>query len=505
MIKGQGTPLDIHGRAYNRPMMVALLMVATFAGVLMQTSLGTMIPTLMGEFGIDMSTAQQATTWFLLANGIMIPVTAFLATRFRTRWLYLAAYVALFLGMFMSFSAPTSNWGLFLAGRIVQAIAVGITMPMMQVCMVNMFPAKRLGAVMGLYGLVVGLAPAIGPTFAGWIISEDHTVLGFNLSSSWRTVFLLPMVIVGISVALTPFMIRDVVPNRDTRLDFLSFLKTIIGFGAFLWGFTNVASFGWGNVAHVILPIITGFIVIALFARRQLRLEEPLLNVSVFRNRQFALTTVCLALSVMAMMGVEMMLPLYMQTVRGLSAFDAGLVLLPGALMMGIISPLAGRAYDAVGAKVLVLTGFFILALGTVPFVFFTPTTPEHFVTVLYGMRMFGIAMCMMPLTASAMKALPTSLAAHGTASNATARQVASAVVVALLSSVAQNLITGHQPDATLQGSNPLEYAHLMLQAALDGYRMSFLLGLVFAVMGMIFINFLRQHGQQPAKEETLA
>ncbi|HEO0879095.1 TPA: MDR family MFS transporter [Streptococcus agalactiae] len=482
---------DIHGKPYNRTAMITLLLIATFARVLNQTSLGTAIPTLMNSFNISLSTAQQATTWFLLANGIMIPVSAYLATRFSTKWLYVTSYVVLLIGLLMTTLAPTSNWNLFLVGRIIQAISVGISMPLMQVVMVNVFPPEQRGAAMGLNGLVVGLAPAIGPTLAGWILKQEFHFAGHDLT--WRAIFLLPLLILTVTTILSPFVLKDVVDNKSVKLEVPSLILSIIGFGSFLWGFTNVATYGWGDIGYVISPIMVGIIFIALFIHRQLKLETPFLDIRVFKNKQFSVTTAAIALSMMAMMGVEMMLPLYLQNVHGLSALDSGLALLPGALMMGIVSPISGAVYDKVGARRMAMIGFTILGVATLPFVFLTTTTPDHFITLLYAVRMFGIAMVMMPLTASAMSALPPHEAAHGTAANNTARQIASAVVVALLSSVAQNIITNNKPSKDLLTMNPLKYANQMLNASLDGFHVSFAIGFVFAVLGLLVSLFLRK------------
>lgn len=482
---------DIHGKEYNRTAMVMLLLIATFAGVLNQTSLGTAIPTLMTSFKINLATAQQATTWFLLANGIMIPVSAYLTTRFSTKWLYVTAYAILISGLLMTAFAPTDNWTLFLFGRIIQASAVGITMPLMQVVMVNIFPTEQRGAAMGLNGLVVGLAPAIGPTFAGWILKHDFVLLGIHLS--WRAIFILPLLILTLAFLAAPFVIKDVIANRDMTLDMPSLMLSILGFGSFLWGFTNVANNGWGNLTMVILPILIGAAVIAFFIHRQLQLDVPFLDVRVFKVKQFSITTAAITLSMMAMMGVEMMLPLYLQNVHGLSALDSGLALLPGALMMGLVSPIAGRVYDKVGARRMALVGFSILAIGTIPFIFLTATTPDHFITLLYAIRMFGIAMVMMPLTASAMSALPPHEAAHGTAANNTARQIASAIVVALLSSVTQNVINTNKPAKLLLTNDPLAYASKMIDASLKGFQTSFTIGLIFALLGIIVALFLRK------------
>ncbi|SQF67754.1 MDR family MFS transporter [Streptococcus dysgalactiae] len=482
---------DIHGKEYNRTAMVMLLLIATFAGVLNQTSLGTAIPTLMTSFNINLATAQQATTWFLLANGIMIPVSAYLTTRFSTKWLYVTAYAILITGLLITALAPTDNWALFLFGRIIQASAVGITMPLMQVVMVNIFPAEQRGAAMGLNGLVVGLAPAIGPTFAGWILKHDFVLMGVHLS--WRAIFILPLVILTLAFLAAPFVVKDVIANRDMSLDVPSLILSIIGFGTFLWGFTNVANNGWGDLTIVILPIVIGVSVIALFIYRQLHLEVPFLDVRVFKVKQFSVTTAAIALSMMAMMGVEMMLPLYLQNVHGLSALDSGLALLPGALMMGLVSPIAGRVYDKVGARRMALVGFSILAIGTIPFIFLTAATPDHFITLMYAVRMFGIATVMMPLTASAMSALSPHEAAHGTAANNTARQIASAIVVALLSSVTQNVINTNRPAKLLLTNDPLAYASKMIDASLKGFQTSFSLGLVFALLGIMVALFLRK------------
>lgn len=482
---------DIHGKSYNRTAMIVLLLVATFAGVLNQTSLGTAIPTLMKSFDISLSTAQEATTWFLLANGIMIPVSAYLATRFSTKWLYFSAYVILVVGLLMTTLAPISNWNIFLAGRIIQACAVGITMPLIQVVMVNVFPVEQRGAAMGLNGLVVGLAPAIGPTLAGWILKQNFSLFGHDLS--WRAIFIIPLTILVLALILAPFLVKDVVDNKHVKLDLPSLTLSILGFGSFLWGFTNVADHGWGNMGYVIAPIFIGLIVIVLFAYRQLHMEQPFLDISVFENKQFLVTTIAIALSMMAMMGVEMMLPLYMQNVHGLSALDSGLALLPGALMMGIVSPISGSVYDKVGARRLAMIGFTILGIGTVPFIFLTASTPDHFITLLYAVRMFGIAMIMMPLTASAMSALPPHEAAHGTAANNTVRQIASAIVVALLSSVTQNVINDNKPSAVLQSMDPLKYGSKMIDANLSGFHVSFTLGLSFAILGFLVALLLRK------------
>ncbi|SCB79664.1 MDR family MFS transporter [Weissella bombi] len=493
MAQSKQTTLDMNGKPFNRTAMVAVLLIGTFAGVLMQTSLGTAIPTLMHDFDISFATAQQATTWFLLANGVMMPVSAFLSTRIKSKVLYNIAYALLTIGMAVTAFTPAQSnmWWLFLAGRIITAIAVGVTMPLMQVVMINIYPVAERGAAMGLNGIVIGLAPAIGPSLSGWILEKDHVFLGLTISDSWRTIFILPLIVIVIAFILSFFFVKNVLPTKKIKLDVLSFILSILGFGVFLWGFTNVATDGWGDIATVVTPIVLGIVVIILFIWRQLKMDVPFMDVRVFKNKQFTITTVAVMMTMMAMIGVQMMLPTYLQNVHGMSTLDSGLVLLPGALLMGIMAPIAGRSYDRIGAKRLSIVGFVILAISTFPFMFITTTTPGAFITTLYAVRMFGVAMAMMPLTTMSMSVLPPNEAADATASNNTARQVASSVVVALLTSVTQNIITNNQPSKALQAANPLQYGSDILDASMKGFHVSFAIGFAFSIVGIILALFI--------------
>lgn len=298
-------------------------------------------------------------------------------------------------------------------------------------------------------------------------------------------------------------MMHDIVENKKIKLDFASLILSCIGFGLFLWGFTNVATDGWTNIPTVILPIVVGVIVLVFFGFRQLKLKDPFLDISVFKIREFTMATLTLILVTMAMYGVEMMLPTYLQNVHGLSPLNSGLTLLPGALMLGIISPVAGILYNKVGVKPLTLVGLAILTIGTLPFAFLSAATPSILITVFYGIRMLGIAIAMMPLMTNAMSALPNHRTTHGTAANNTARQIASSVVVALLSSVTQNIINGNTPAKSMQTTNPIHYASKLLNASMDGFRASFIIGLVFAVVGIVFALFLKKDlDVKPAQPE---
>lgn len=486
--------LDIHGKPYHRMAMLIVILVATFAGMLNQTTLATAVPTLMKDFSISMSTAQQATTWFLLGNGVMIPLTAFLIIKFRTRNLYLFAYGMMALGGLLIVTAPTSNYYVFLGGRIIQSIGVGITMPLMQVVLMEIFPPESRGMAMGLAGFPIALAPALGPTFAGWILNANHHFGFFTLDNSWRSIFMIPLVVIVICWLFMPFLVKDVLPNKPVKLDILSFLLSIVGFGLFLWGFTNVATDGWTKFNTVLLPIGIGLIFILIFIWRQLKMKNPFLELRVFKVGQFTISTIALSITTMAMMGVEMMLPIYLQNVRGLSALSSGLVLLPGSLLMSVVILISGRIFDRLGGKRLAMVGFLILTIGTFPFMFLNLSAPEHFITTAYGVRMVAVGMIQMSLFTAALNTLPTDEIAHGTASSNTVRQIASSIVVALFSSVTQNVTNNHAPAHSLKAANPLKFASQTIDAALKGFHVSFLLAFIFCLLGIISALFLKNH-----------
>ncbi|MBF2752287.1 MULTISPECIES: MDR family MFS transporter [Staphylococcus] len=491
--------LDIHGQQYKPKIIMSIILLATFAGALMQTSLGTALPTLMNDFDIDFSTAQQATTWFLLANGIMVPLSAFLATRISTKWLHVCAYGLLLIGLTLTAIAPSHHdaWIIFLSGRIVTAIAVGLMMPLMQIIIINMFPINKRGTAMGLSGLAVGLAPAMGPTFAGWILDKDHVLLGITISDSWRNIFVLPIIIVAIAFVLSFFFMKDVIPNRKLKLDVYSLILSCIGFGLFLWGFSNVSSEGWDSVNYVILPIIISVIVLTLFVIRQLTSKDPFLDLRVFKSKGFTIATIGLIVVTMAMYGVEMMLPTYLQNIHGFSPFESGLTLLAGALMLGFISPISGTLYNKVDIKRLAFVGFSILTLSSIPFGFLSDHTSPTLILVLYAIRMFGIAILMMPLTTNAMDALTVEKGTHGTAVNNTARQVASSIAVALLTSVTQNIINNNMPASSLKDIDPLKYAEQAQQASIDGFITAFIIGIFFALVGVLIVPFLKMNSSE--------
>ncbi|ANZ57367.1 multidrug transporter [Fructilactobacillus lindneri] len=474
--------VDAKGKPYNRTIFVLLLLVGAFVAVLNQTILGTAFPTLMHAFHVSTSTVQWLTTGFMMVNGILIPVSAWLAERVNTKWLYLGAMLIFEIGTIMAYVAPTFQV-LFVA-RLVQAVGVGVIIPLMQTILLSIFPAEERGAALGMGGIVIGLAPAIGPTLSGWVIDNYN----------WRDLFGILIPIAAIVLILGLFYIKPVLKTHKSKLDYLSLVLSTIGFGSALYGFSSVGNDGWGS-ATVIWSLIIGAIFIILFIWRQLTMKDPFLNLSVFKSFKFSISTAIASVAFMAMIGVEMVLPLYLQIVKGLSAFHSGLALLGGALMMGLMSPITGILFDKFGAKRLAIGGLFLLSVGTFPFMFLTKDTSTAYIVVLYAVRMFGIAMVMMPVTTAGMNSLSVKMMGHGTAVNNTVRQICGSIATSIMVSILSNVTSNNMPSHMMRINNPLHYRDLAINATLKGYTATFGIAFIISVIAFL-IAFALKNGR---------
>ena len=216
-------PVDINGQTYNRSLMIFVLLIGAFCTILNQTILSTAFPALMDAFNISTATVQWLTTGFLMVNGIMIPVSAYLTSRFNTKSLFIIAMSTFEVGTILAWIAP--SFAVLLAGRLIQAVGVGINMPLMQNIMLTVYPPEKRGAAMGVNGLVIGLAPAIGPALSGWVID----------SYSWRWLFGMIAPITALVIIVSFFAVKNVIPNKKPHLDWLSVVISTLGFGNMLY------------------------------------------------------------------------------------------------------------------------------------------------------------------------------------------------------------------------------------------------------------------------------
>ena len=402
----------------NLPLFIVLLSGA-FITILNQTLLGTALPSIMKDLQINESTVQWLQSIFMLVNGIMIPITAFLIERYTSRQLFLTAMSLFTLGTLICAVGP--NFAVLLIGRVLQASGAGIMMPLMQTILFLLFPTEKRGTAMGLFGLVIAFAPAIGPTLSGVLIEHFP----------WRSVFYVILPIAVFNIIFAYFLLVNVTELTKPKLDKLSVILSTLGFGGLLYAFSIVSEIGWANATFIIILILSA-ITMFIFVRRQLKLERPLLEFIVFSYPVFTLGTVLSMFVFAAMIATNIILPLYMQNMLHFSALQSGLVLLPGAILMGAMNPVTGYLFDKFGGKWLARIGLFLLILTTLPFTQLTSDTSFTFLSVVNMFRMLTIAMVMMPMTTLSINQLPKHLIPHGTAMNNTFRQMAGSIGTAL-------------------------------------------------------------------------
>ncbi|OMD38174.1 DHA2 family efflux MFS transporter permease subunit [Paenibacillus odorifer] len=424
----------------NKGILLTILIFGCFLSTLNQTLLNVALSSLMDVFDVTATTVQWISTGFMLINGILIPITAYLMKRFTTRQLFISAMSFLLIGSIICAAAP--SFSLLLIGRMIQAAGAGIIMPLMMSVVLAIFPVEKRGSAMGLLGLAMIFAPAIGPTLAGFVV-EYH---------SWRWLFigLIPLVILVIALAFKYLV--NVSETSKSKLDVVSVLLSTVGFGLILYGFSSAGSKGWDD-AIVILTLGIGIAVTAVFCIRQIKSDDPLLNLSVFKNKVFTMTSLINVLITMMMYADMILLPIYLQNGRGFTAFDAGLLLLPGALVNAFMSPVTGKLYDRFGAKPLFIIGllFIIPSMWAVTDLS-QSTTYMYLMIRTIGLRI-GLSFITMPLNTAGLNALPKQLGTHGTAVNNTVRQIAGAIGTAVVITIYTVQATSHA--ATVMQSNP--------------------------------------------------
>ncbi|WP_020006797.1 MDR family MFS transporter [Salinicoccus albus] len=432
---------NAHNNVKKLPLMLVLLSGA-FAAILNQTLLSTAIPHIMRDLNLEADIAQWVQSVFMLVNGIMIPITAFLIGKFTTRSLFVAALTLFGIGTLVCGISP--NFPVLMAGRILQASGAGIIMPLMQTVLFLIYPREQRGTAMGMFGLVISFAPAIGPTLSGWFVDIYP----------WRGLFFIILPIVIIDLVVAYFLLKNITEKTDPKLDVLSIILSTFGFGGLLYGFSIAGSAGWLSPT-VLLPLLIGGVSLYLFIKRQFKLEQPILEFRVFKDKIFTLATILGMIVFMSMIGSTVILPMLMQNMLGYNAFESGLMLLPGALVMGIMNPVAGRMFDMFGARYLLITGLGIVTVTTFMFTMLDSGTTFAYLAIVNALRMFGVSMVMMPATTAGLNQLSNRLVPHGTAMNNTMRQIAGALGTAMLISVMAHTMNPETGvDGMVQGVN---------------------------------------------------
>ncbi|WP_343223731.1 MDR family MFS transporter [Paenibacillus oenotherae] len=464
---------------------IMVMILGVFVAILNETLLNVALSKIMADIGISPATAQWLTTGYLLVIGVLIPVTAFLIQRFSTRSLFLTAMGLFTVGTFIAAIAP--GFAALLIGRVLQAAGTGLLFPLLTNVVFAMVPIQNRGSAMGTIGIVITFAPAIGPTLSGIIV--EHF--------SWRVLFfsVLPVALFVIGFAVVK--LKNVTETTKPRIDLLSLLLSTCGFGGIVYGFSSAGEGhgGWSS-GMVLIPMAVGVVSLVLFTWRQLSIPEPLLDLRTFAFRVFRLSTIIMMVVMMAMFSAMMLLPIFLQNALGYTPLKAGLVMLPGGIVMGIMSPITGRLFDKFGAKWLAVIGLALMANTLWQFAYITMDTSYSMIMILNTLLMLGISMIMMPVMTNALNELPPQLYAHGTAIISTLQQVSGAIGTALLVAIMTN---GSSRFLENEQGN-YEASLLKILSLIAGMKSAFLLafGLVAAAW---VVSFMLKRAVPPEAE----
>ncbi|AYF93081.1 DHA2 family efflux MFS transporter permease subunit [Apilactobacillus bombintestini] len=444
--------------------MMAVILFGAFMALLAETLFNNALTNIMHSFSINQSTVQWLSTGYLLVVGLMIPISSWVFNNFKTKYNYLFMITLFLLGSVIGWMAP--SFGILLVGRLIQAIAAGLLMPFIQNVILLLFPPEKRGLALGITGLVIALGPTVGPTLSGIILQYF----------GWRDLFALLSIISAIVLVVGIFFTENINEIKKSKLDFVSLLFSIVGFGGLLYAFSEIGNTGHLDVLISVIGLI-GIAAIAGFVYCQNHLDQPMINMSIFKSHNFNLTTLLSTLSNIAMVGIELIMPLYLQNSRMVSALVAGLVMMPGAILMGICNPISGGLYDKLGVRKVSILGFAFILVGSIPMVFFNASSNLAVIIISYALRMVGVALVMMNTFTDGINSLDSRYETDGNAASSTIRQVGGSLGTAVSMTVITifvNLASAHATTAGAQIAGYQAGFWLMLGIAVIGFVLSF-------------------------------
>jgi len=451
------------------PIMAALF-VAGFVGLFSETALNIALGDLSQVFHVNATTIQWLATAYFLTLGILVPVTGILMQKFTTRQIFISAISLFLIGTVLAALSPA--FIILLTGRIIQAAALAITLPLTQNVIFTIFPPNKRGGAMGIMGLVMLAGPALGPTIAGLIID----------TLSWHWIFWVTIPFLLFSFIFGFAFLPNVNETRKVSIDVLSLILSTIGFGGVVYGFSVSGDLGWTSTT-VIGSIIIGFVALIIFAIRQMKMEIPMLTLKAFHYPQFVLGFVMSFITFFNMLSMLVILPMYMQMALVIAAFVTGLVLLPGSLLNCALAPTIGGLFDKYGSKAVITPGTILVAIGYFLYAQFGTDTALWMVVVTHIIMMLGIGAVLANVQTNTLNSLPKQYYPDGIALTQTIQQVAGAIGIAVMVSIL----------SAKQNSYLTAIANDPTQAAVTGSSLVFKISFLLAMINFVLSLFLKK------------
>lgn len=453
-------------------LLIGVLVIAAFVMILNETIMSVALPRLMDDLDITASTAQWLTTGFLLTMAVVIPITGYLFQRFTLRQVFIAAMGIFSTGTLLAALAP--GFEVLLAGRVTQACGTAIMLPLLMTTVLRVVPAHKRGSMMGVISIVIAVAPAIGPTVSGIVLN----------ALDWRWMFWIVLPIALVAFGIGAALVKNVTAPVAVPLDLVSVVLSVFAFGGIVYGLSSIGHSAEGSAVPVWIPLGIGVVALIVFVRRQISRQSEgraLLDMRPFATPTFSIGLGMLAISMMALFGALILLPLYLQNIRGLDTLTTGLLLLPGGLVMGFLSPFVGRIFDRTGPRVLVIPGAVVVSSALWLMTLLDAESALPMVVAVHTLLMAGLATVMTPLMTSSLGSLPSELYSHGSAIFSTIQQLAGAAGTALFITVMSTTAASRAADGATE-----------LIASQSGIHTAFLYGGAVSLVAVAAAFFIR-------------
>ena len=394
--------------------LLVLFIIAASLVTIAQSIITTGVVYLMSDFSVSSTQAQWSYSVFLLVVGVMIPLSAYISRRFTSRTIFFFSLIIFLLGSVICYFSTSLIVLIF--GRILQGIGNGVIMPYVQILLLRSIPEEKWQTYMGVYGLVIGIAPVIGSFIGGFVI----TLYG------WRQLFSFFAVATIILLILGLFLVKDNTPSEDYPLDYLSVILSIVGCAGVMLGFTNVADYGFTHYL-VILPIIIGIITLIFFVKRQSKLDKPLINLSILKNKYFLVGTTFICILFSCLNGCTALIPIFIQGIAYNSAIISASVLLPRGILTIVFNIIGPLLTNRIGIKKVLIIGCIVSIIGFATMMFYTQDSSFEFMTITQSIRYIGTGLVLMPATTWTLTMVSDKVE-DGTAVNNTLRQIFAAI-----------------------------------------------------------------------------
>jgi len=409
----------------NKWAAMLVVIIGTFMAILDGSIVNVALPKMMAVLNTTQDQIEWVLTAYMLTLGVVMPITGFLGDRFGSKSMYLLSLTCFTVGS--AFCGLAWDVNSLIAARVIQGIGGGVLTPLGMAIIYKAFDRSEIGMALGIWGISAMAAPAIGPTLGGYIVEFLN----------WRLIFLINVPIGVLNVMLGWFLLRESVKVQGQAFDLVGLVTSVLGFSTLLYAISNGNSEGWDAPLIVGLLMVSAICLITLVVH-ELEHPEPILDFRLFRNPTFTLSLFLASINAMGLFGALFMIPFFLETLRGLSAMEVGMLLFPSAIASGIAMPISGWLFDRIGPKLVVTIGLIIVTLTTYKLSTLNLVTPFSSLMWWFGFRGLGVGLSMMPASTAGMNTVHPSMINRASALSNVIRQVAAAFGVALFSTIMQ-------------------------------------------------------------------